>query len=64
MKEFAATPTGGALPYIAAEIAPRDPILDAVIFSRGRIALEVTGQSPLAIPSWAEIGRVVEDCRV
>ena len=64
MKEFAGTPTGGALPYIAAEIAPRDPILDAMIFSRGRIALEVTGQTPLAIPSWAEIGRVVEDCRV
>ena len=39
MKEFAATPTGGTLPYIAAEITPRDPILDAMIFSRGRIAL-------------------------
>ena len=64
MKEFAAASTGGTVPYIAAEITPRDPILDAMIFSRGRIALEVTGQTPLAIPSWAEIGRVVEDCRV
>ena len=63
MKEFAGAPTGGALPYIATEITPRDPILDAMIYSRGRIAIEVAGQMPLAIPSWAEIGRVVEDCR-
>ena len=64
MKEFVGAPTGGALPFIATEIMPRDPILDAMIYSRGRIALEVTGQMPLAIPSWPEIGRVVEDCRV
>ena len=63
MKEFAGAPTGGTLPYLATEISPRDPILDAVIYSRGRIAIEVAGQTPLAIPSWAEIGRVVEDCR-
>ncbi len=64
LKEFAGSPTGGALSYVAAEIMPRDPILDAMIYSRGRIAIEVSGQTPLAIPSWAEIGRVVEDCRV
>jgi len=64
LKEFAGSPTGGAVPYVATEIMPRDPILDAMIFSRGRIAIEVSGQTPLAIPSWAEIGRVVEDCRV
>lgn len=63
LKEFAGSQAGGALPYVAAEIMPRDPILDAMIFSRGRIAIEVSGQMPLAIPSWAEIGRVVEDCR-
>lgn len=64
MKEFVGAPTGGALAFIATEIMPRDPILDAMIFSRGRIALEVTGQMPLAIPTWPEISRVVEDCRV
>ena len=64
LKEFAGSATGGAVPYIATEIMPRDPILDAMIFSRGRIAIEVSGQTPLAIPSWAEIGRVVEECRV
>ena len=63
LKEFSGTPTGGTPPYIAAEIMPRDPILDAMIFSRGRIAINVAGQTPLAIPSWAEIGRVIEDCR-
>lgn len=64
MKQFAGVQTAGAPPYIAAEIMTRDPILDALIFSRGRIAIEVAGQTPLALPSWAEIGRVVEDCRV
>jgi hypothetical protein len=63
MKAFIGTPTGGTPPFVATEIMPRDPILDAMVFSRGRIAIEVTGQRPLAIPSWAEMGRVVEDCR-
>lgn len=63
MKEFAGQPTGGATAYIATEIMPRDAILDAMIFSRGRIAIDVAGQMPLAIPTWSEVGRVVEDCR-
>lgn len=64
LKEFAASSTGGTLPYLASEIMPTDPILDAMIYSRGRFALEVEGQLPIAIPSWPEVGRVVEDCRV
>lgn len=63
MKEFAGAPTGGTPPYIATEIAPGDPILDAMALSRGRIAINVAGQQPIAIPSWAEITRIVEDCR-
>lgn len=63
MKQFAASPTGGSPAYVAAEIMPSDPILDAMIYSRGRIALETTGQLAIAIPNWAELGRVVEDCR-
>jgi hypothetical protein len=63
MKEFAGSPTGGTPPYIATEIAPNDPILDAMALSRGRIAINVAGQTPIAIPSWAEITRIVEDCR-
>ncbi len=63
MKEFAGSPTGATPPYLATEILPTDPILDAMAFSRGRIALEVDGQPSIAIPSWTEITRIVEDCR-
>lgn len=63
MKEFAGAPTGGTPPYIATEITPTDSILDAMALSRGRIAINVAGHQPIAIPSWAEITRIVEDCR-
>jgi hypothetical protein len=63
MKALAASPTGGTPAYIAAEITPTDPILDAIALSRGRFAVETDGAQPLAIPAWAEITRIVEDCR-
>lgn len=47
----------------AVTLDPRDPLLDAMAFSRGRFALEQPGHPPLSLPSWAEVGRVVEDCR-
>lgn len=56
-------PTGGAVPYVAAELGARDPLLDAMAFSRGRVALEQAGTPPLVLPTYAEIGRVIEDCR-
>lgn len=49
--------------WLTAELRPADPILDAIAFSRGRFALEAAGQPPLYLPSWPELGRVVEDCR-
>lgn len=63
MKEFMASPTNATPPFLAVEILVADPILDAMAFSRGRIAIEVEGQQSLAIPSWAEIARIIEDCR-
>jgi hypothetical protein len=63
LKEFASSPTGGTPAYLATEIIPADPILDAMALSRGRIAIETSGHTPIAIPSWAEITRIVEDCR-
>jgi hypothetical protein len=63
MKEFAARPTGGTPAYVATEITPSDPILDAMAFSRGRVLVDVDGQQPTVLPSWAEITRIVEDCR-
>jgi len=62
-KEFAAKPNGGTPAYLATEIMPMDAILDAMAFSRGRILLETDGHSPIILPAWAEIARIVEDCR-
>lgn len=56
-------PTGGTPPYAAVALAPRDPLLDAIAFSRGRFTLEQQGVAPLVVPPWAEVGRVTEDCR-
>ena len=41
----------------------RDPILDAMALSKGRFALEVQGERTLYLPAWAEVSRVIEDCR-
>lgn len=62
-RTLAAAQAGGNAPYLAAELNARDDLLDAIAFSRGRFAVEVPGQSALAIPSWPEFTRVVEDCR-
>lgn len=43
--------------------AIRDPLLDAIAFSRGRWVLEMGGAETLVLPAWSEIGRVIEDCR-
>jgi hypothetical protein len=40
-----------------------DPVLDQIAYSRGKIAVQVPGQPALILPVWAELGRVVEDCR-
>ena len=55
--------TGGTPAYVAAALAPTDPLLDALAFSRGRFVVEQAGRPPLVIPAHAEIGRVAEDCR-
>lgn len=56
-------PTGGTPPYVAVALAPGDPILDAMGFSRGRFVIEQPGSATLAIPAWAEVERVTQDCR-
>lgn len=55
--------TGGTPPYVAVALMPTDPLLDALAFSRGRFALSRAGAAPVVLPAWAEVGRVVEDCR-
>lgn len=49
--------------WLVVPIAARDPILDAMAFSRGRFTLEAQGQPTLTLPSWPEVSRVIEDCR-
>jgi hypothetical protein len=46
-----------------ARVAASDPLLDAMIYSRGRFMVSAAGQPDLIIPPWPEIARVVEDCR-
>lgn len=48
---------------LSATLSARDPLLDAMAFSRGRFAIAVPGMPLLTIPNWAEVGRVIEDCR-
>lgn len=56
-------PTGGVPAYVALALAPRDALLDAMAFSRGRFIVEQAGAPTLVVPAYAEIGRVTEDCR-
>jgi hypothetical protein len=62
-RDLAAQSTGGKPAYAATTLSPNDPLLDAMAFSRGRIAVEMSGAQYIAIPAWAEMGRVTEDCR-
>ena len=48
---------------VVALLPARDNLLDAIGFSRGRFAVEVAGTPGLILPTWAEVQRVVEDCR-
>lgn len=52
-----------APPQVVAALAAHDATLDAIVFTRGRFMVQVPGTSPLYLPSWPEIARVVEDCR-
>ncbi len=61
----ALTGTGVTAPASAIRVSlpARDPLLDAMAFSRGRFALDAAGLPTLYIPSWPEVSRVIEDCR-
>jgi hypothetical protein len=53
----------GSAQEIAIALPVRDPLLDAMAFSRGHFALEVAGVATIYPPSWPEVSRVIEDCR-
>lgn len=44
-------------------LSARDPLLDAMAITKGRFAVEMEGAPTLYLPSWAEVTRVIEDCR-
>ncbi|MET1753935.1 hypothetical protein ABVV53_00415 [Novosphingobium sp. RD2P27] len=59
-RSFASRPEMGR---VAVSLPARDPLLDAMAFTRGRFAVETSGMPPLFVPSWTEVSRVIEDCR-
>lgn len=56
-------PLAGGGAQVAARFAADDRLLDAMAFTRGRFTVEQPGVAPLVLPPWAEVGRVIEDCR-
>jgi hypothetical protein len=56
-------PSLGTTGWLVVPLPARDPLLDAIAFSRGRFALETAGLATLYLPAWPEISRVLEDCR-
>ena len=49
---------------VSADLQAMDPLLDAMASSRGRIGFSTSGVAALVVPPWADVARVVEDCRV
>jgi hypothetical protein len=49
---------------IVGNIAAFDSLLDAIASSRGRVGFSTSGLAALVVPPWADVGRVIEDCRV
>lgn len=62
-QSYTAQNSSGATPYIVAATGATDAYLDTIAFSRGSIAVTVTGQSMIVIPTWPEMTRIFEDCR-
>jgi hypothetical protein len=46
-----------------ARLPAADPLLDQMVFSRGRFLVRAGGSGDLVLPSWPEPARVIEDCR-
>lgn len=62
-RPLSADPAPQGQPQLIATLGARDPLLNSMAFSRGRFAVEVNGLPTLYLPAWAEVGRVIEDCR-
>tara|TARA_A100001391_G_scaffold78331_1_gene50566 strand:+ start:24937 stop:25596 length:660 start_codon:yes stop_codon:yes gene_type:complete len=60
--EPATIPGGPA--YARYILSARDPLLDAIVFSKGRFAAIANGGPAYFLPAWPEVTRVVEECRL
>ena len=49
---------------VSTELGAYDAFLDAIAASRGRIGVSSSGLAALVVPPWADVARVIEDCRV
>ncbi|MBO9669659.1 MAG: hypothetical protein J7485_03995 [Sphingobium sp.] len=54
---------GGDNPSVLVTRPANDSGFDWIAYSRGRISAEAQGVPRLILPVWAEISRVIEDCR-
>lgn len=63
LRPMASDPALSPPGWLAVAIPARDPLLDAIAFSRGRFAIEAAGLETLYLPAWPELSRVIEDCR-
>ena len=45
------------------DFASYDSLLDAIATSRGRIGFSIGNDPALVVPAWADVARVIEDCR-
>ena len=50
-------------PMVTTTLDARDPLFDAMAITKGRFAVEVEGEDTLYLPAWAEVSRIIEDCR-
>jgi hypothetical protein len=62
-RPLVADPQSGGETRLVVRVPARDPLLDAMAFSRGRWRIEAEGRASLTVPSWPEVARVIEDCR-
>jgi hypothetical protein len=60
---YALANEGGSPPMVGAVVASTDSFLDKLVYTRGRFLVRTEGQADLVLPAWAEVSRVVEDCR-
>ena len=62
-RTLAAQTDSSTVPSTIARLGAADPLLDAIALSRGRFAVDSPGLPQLVLPPWAEVTRVIEDCR-